>query len=686
MVFKISPLSAVLLLALLAFGTSVCGAANTGQFDKCEDVVRSILNGTLVLPGPLGEIDNITIYEFGYMYEGHVMYLKPSCPRSDLLTLTLDGCRAICGSQPQLAEPAGALSLTATWVFPLGIIFSLPYEAHRDHKVWNTLKAVFNWLGGAPAALTAILWNVGQIRRCRRRAAGHDDVIRDAFYVLSCFNQFDFNSSHKKGKNHKKGVDKTLFFKTLIYGLFRPRASLTMETKKQLVTRRPADLADHEPLDMILTRDLLIELAFQLRMLRRKMVIPVLTSLAVFLVAYVFSVVLAFGDLDKGIDVVYMSIGLFVLWLPVLVAFGIIDRNPTSSERTAELLTRWLHNVAVVREWAISPTAGERNQGTADGLPNEAEIHGEPDRDEVMGAGGPHDAGNSIGLANLSAVTTRDPGLDPPYTSLGRLSGQWWHGENEERPESFYVGQFVGQGRTMHYCALVDAVMTATRETERFKNHIDEYDARGAEAAAIFAGPKSRSWYKYAFSGLLIVWVEIMMATGFAFMTPTVGPGCWSGSCFLYGALSTISWGIQFWKRPPAWLKGLAYFANGLAFLWLIAVIAMQLSGAFFNCYCLSSPIASALGWGRYMSFGNASEFRDKFDLLSWWIGFATIGGLVPIIACTVAFHWWRKGQHMWRANQRGGVHADENITIRGRPVRADMTWLTRGPLNSERV
>jgi hypothetical protein len=357
MIHKFSASSVALLPTLLIIAASTCDAANTGHFDRCEDLVQSILNGTLTLQGPLGEINNITIHKFGYKYDGPVSYLKPSCPRSDLLTLTLDGmvtssallprsvsnrrfagCRAICGSQTQLAEPAGALSLTATWVFPLAIIFSLPYKAHRDHKVQNTLKAVLNWLGSAPTALTAILWNVGQIRRCRRRAAGHDDVIRDAFYVLSCFNQFDLDTPytpHGGGEDVEEGIDRTLVFKTLIYGLFRPRAFVSSEIRQQLATRRPADFADHDPLDVLLSRDLLTELAFQLRMLRRKMVIPVLASLAVFLVAFVFSVVLAFGDLDKGIDVVYMSIGLFVLWLPVLVAFGIIDRNPTSSERTA---------------------------------------------------------------------------------------------------------------------------------------------------------------------------------------------------------------------------------------------------------------------------------------------------------------------------------------------------------------
>jgi len=137
------------------------------------------------------------------------------------------------------------------------------------------------------------------------------------------------------GKDNGEDDYETLFFNTLIYGLFRPRANISLEVAWQMADTRAEGLVDHEPLDMLLTRDLLTDLAYQLRMLRRRSVIPTLGSLAVFLVALIFSIVLAFGDLGKGVDVVYMSIGLFVLWLPILVAFGIIDRNPISSERTA---------------------------------------------------------------------------------------------------------------------------------------------------------------------------------------------------------------------------------------------------------------------------------------------------------------------------------------------------------------
>ncbi|KAK0641976.1 hypothetical protein B0T16DRAFT_358933 [Cercophora newfieldiana] len=628
MAAKLAPSRVLLLLALLILA-SLCEAVTTGQFDTCHEVVLSILNGTLTRPSPLGEINNVTIYSFGYIYEGPVMFLKPSCPRSGLLTLTLDGCRAICGPQIQLAEPAGALSLTATWIFPLAILFNLPFEGHPKHKVRHTLAAVLNWLGSPATALAATIWNVVQIRQCRQHAANRQ-ALKDALHVLSIINQFDLKKPESAGKDIEDGVDKILFHKTLIYGLFRPLAHLSLELKKQLADARsqPAgheQLTHHEPLDILLTRDLLAELVFQLRTLRRRTVIPTLGSLAVFLVAFIFSVVLTFGEVDDEVDVVYMSIGLFVLWLPVLVAFGIIDKNPVSSVRTAELVERWLYNVDVVRTWAMTESTNE--------------------------------------------------GLDPPFATLKKLKKQWW---NVDSKKKFSVGKFVGQGRTMQYCGLVHAVLTAIEWEERvvFQNGIDEYDNYGIKAACNLAGPKPPSWYATTTVAFLLVWTEIMMAVMFAFMTPTVGPGCWSGSCFLYGALSSISWFIQFRKKPRGWWKAAAYFFNGLAFVWLIAAIVMQLSGMFFNCYCLSSPIASPLGWGGFMSFGNAAEFRDSFDLVGWWIGFAVVGGTVPVVAFVVALFWWLKCQPMWKVNQRGERHADQNRMIGNKVVRADMTWL----------
>jgi hypothetical protein len=91
---------------------------------------------------------------------------------------------------------------------------------------------------------------------------------------------------------------------------------------------------DQDP-DVELSEQLLLALAFELRMLRRRGVIPMLVNLWTFLVAFIFSVVLAFAELDGGSNAFSLAFGLLVTWIPLLLVFTIVDRNPISSDSTA---------------------------------------------------------------------------------------------------------------------------------------------------------------------------------------------------------------------------------------------------------------------------------------------------------------------------------------------------------------
>lgn len=150
----------------------------------------------------------------------------------------------------------------------------------------------------------------------------------------------DGNTGTNTGTTIEDGVndeiesaeEENAFFKVLVYGLFRPQAHIPPALQSQLQD----DAGNIYPIDVVLTEELLVTLAYQLRMLRRRGVLPTFFSLVMFLVAFIFSVVLTFGNFDDdNINVIYMSIGLFVLWLPILVMFSIVDRNPVSSERSA---------------------------------------------------------------------------------------------------------------------------------------------------------------------------------------------------------------------------------------------------------------------------------------------------------------------------------------------------------------
>ncbi len=505
----------------------------------------------------------------------------------------------LCGNKTQVSDPASALSLVATWIFPLAILLNLPYESHHREKIRKTLESISNWLGSPQSALTATLWNFRQIRECHRRSR-EDNLDRDlsnAYYVASCMNQFAVGCGHAVSDE---------FYQVLAYGLFRPGSQLDDHL-----------LAANEwrvPVDMDLTGQLLANMAFQLRMLRRRGVIPTLSSLATFLVAFVFSVVLAFGNLGDHTDFLALSLGLLVMWLPLLVIFTIVDRNPISSERSAELMSRWLWNVRAVKRWA--------------------------------------------------AEHKMNPGCD----SVDDI--QWWTPGNRN-DEDFPIGEFVGQGRRMMYCGLAHALMrSVSGDRRQFGNEMAHFDRCGSEIQRRLRGHKPFSWYVTAIASLFLVSAPVMMAVMFAFSTPVVGPGCWSGSCFMFGVLSSVSWLIQFSKHPPKWAVVIAHVFNAIAVLWLVATIVLQITGAFNNCWCLAAPIASPV-WGGYVEFGDAQLYKEVYDVLVYWATAAVVGGLVPIVAFVVAVFWWLKCQHLWATRERG-IREE----VRLKRVHADMSWL----------
>ncbi|KAK3332753.1 hypothetical protein B0T19DRAFT_353144 [Cercophora scortea] len=561
---RLEPFHITLIFVVLLAIATCTDASDITRFTLCRDKVLAILNNTYTE----GNINSETIRSLGYLYEGPVKGLKPSCPRSDWLTLTMEGCYAICGNIIDVAQPADAISITATWIFPLAILLNLPYESYHDRKIRNILGEVLNWLGSPQTALTATLWNVRQIRACHRRSKASSGKLNDAYYVLSCLTQFDIS----KGLSLPGAAalpDNNLYFKTLVYGLLRPTAHISEALALELRETRDEPV----PLDILLTDELLENIAYQLRMLRRRSVIPTLASLALFLVAFVFSVVLTFGDLGTDNDVLYMSLGLFLLWLPILVTFSIVDRNPVSSKRTAALLSRYLYNVDAIRTWSMAQN------------------------------------------------------LTPRLSTLHQI--RWWTADAQD---TFPVGDFIGQGRRIQYCGLAHAVLECTSPTNnsqdnsmnagqrrfQFENNIAAYDDCGNRVATSLRGPKPASWYMTALSSSTLVWTEIMMAFMFAFNTPTVGPGCWSGSCFVYGVLSSVAWFVQLCRKQPGpWARGVAFAFNALALGWLLATIVLQV------CY---------------------------FDVTGYWITAAVVGGIVPIFAFLVAVFWWLKCQHLWAA------------------------------------
>lgn len=319
------------LLALTLAGNAVVPVRATYRYDwnDCKSNIQKLLNGTL---DEVNGVDKSSLLSY-YLYTGAVTGLSPSYPRENLLTVTYEGCRAVCQDPIAFYEPETAISLVSNWVFPMNIVLSLPYESLHEGKFHITLIAILNWLGSPQTALTATIFNFRQLRQSHRRVQRDvnthiSHLLCAAFFVLCSINQFDVDPKVLQGlRKDDPSVatdEPTRMLKALVYGIFRP-----LSDDKTPDGRSPAP-------DVELTRQLLVQLAFQLRMLRRRGVIPMLANLGMFLVAFVFSVVLAFAELgDDKNSPFSLAFGLLVTWVPLLVVFTVVDRNPISSERSA---------------------------------------------------------------------------------------------------------------------------------------------------------------------------------------------------------------------------------------------------------------------------------------------------------------------------------------------------------------
>lgn len=223
----------------------------------------------------------------------------------------------ICGNNIALNEPQSAMTIAATWIFPLAILLSLPY----DSGIRATLAAISNWFGSPQTSLTATLFNIVQMNRCykTRKSANEGGDIQtriNVYYVLSCFNQYRLPPGPNNDLN-------PVFLSALAYGLLRP------------ICEVPDKMDKLEKIKVEYTKELVATLAYQLRSQRRKGVLQTFTSLAIFITSFVFSVAQAFADGGNNYPVLTLTSALLYAWLPMQVIFMVIDRNPNSSKRSA---------------------------------------------------------------------------------------------------------------------------------------------------------------------------------------------------------------------------------------------------------------------------------------------------------------------------------------------------------------
>jgi hypothetical protein len=555
------------------------------------------------------------------------------------------------------------LGIVSNWVLPiLALLSALPFEnvaqepkPHRSRGLLGVLLSWLDtsftrqlldflgtlviWIGSPQIAFTATLFNIYQIWECfqaaKLRGRGTQQgnrartLRRDAYYVLSCLGQFRIAD-----------VDQD-FMETLVYGLLMAvpiydipvkdsdRTAPTAGEVAPLVqpTDHSTSTADHR----LYIADLLRQMASQLRRLRRRGIYPAFVSILLFSVAYAISIVLAFADVGERTTTHSLAFGILISWLPVFVLFSILDRNPSCSDRSRQLLLRWLWNVRTVKLW-------QEERGADTG----SELHWWRQSRENEAKGVFVDVGEGGEEVVVNAQSDK---------------------REQEYDFSHHIADFVGQGRRMGHYKLAHAVLASIRATAlptSTSTHRAQQTHQAIAAGTLheLEAGRPRSWWIITIVSLLLVHWELWMAFMISYNVPTVGVGCRSASYIIYAFFSTVPWLIHLFGDPGPWRKRLCYASCTIATLVLAFITFAAFTGVLKNCFCRG-------GMSQYLDFQNAEFYREHFEVKKYWIAAAATGP-APLVVSFVGALWLHgRLQPFWNVDGKGD----------GDP-KADMQWL----------
>ncbi|KAK5655567.1 hypothetical protein OQA88_5498 [Cercophora sp. LCS_1] len=231
--------------------------------------------------------------------------------------------------------------------------------------------------------------------------------------------------------------------------------------------------------------------------------------------------------------------------------------------------------------------------------------------------------------------------------------------EEDDIPDHFKIGEFVGQGRQSHYCGLTLATISCVEDPSRIRDGsrgtpLAKDDELAQNAILKLQSRRPRQWLYSAVLAYLLVMIPLFMAFIAAFVSPTAGIGCWSGSILLFATLSSFSWVVSlFIKSCGSKMRIVCHVVNACALLFLVFFTAVVLSGATNNCYCNTTWFAYPYS-GGYMTFGGFEFVRENYDVVMPCALAATFGFAVALGFFIFEMIYWLKCKHLWKTNGRG--------------------------------
>lgn len=338
-----------LLVILVAATSLLVNRVSAIDFAECKQIATELLTTNNTFDGDNGQI---LIDGFDVAYHGPLRGFRGDIDTRPI-TLTKDGCNKICGSTPKYYSVTDAFQILTTWIFPtLALMSQLPYESLSYRKIKNA-EAFANWIGAPAAALTTTMWNIMMIAMCQSypylfHLRDDQDLIKDALYILSCINQYQY--PRRKGQQAQDRRRDTALLRGILFSYVKKNSPELSQPMRQ----RLVHLTKH--------------LAFHLRQYRRKGVYPIYISIIWFGIAFAFSIVIAFATLGDNSTAHSLALGLLLSWVPVVVFASVVDRNPTSDTRCRVLIERWMFNIDVLFEHGVEAWVPWRApDGTHDG-------------------------------------------------------------------------------------------------------------------------------------------------------------------------------------------------------------------------------------------------------------------------------------------------------------------------------
>ena len=239
-------------------------------------------------------------------------------------TISLAGCRDICGTGVALFSWEVVSSTITTWILPvIGTLLQAPFESNATRR---TLLAIARWVGSPIASLSYVLWNI--------------KVSAKAALMVDMAVPYDQTPAHKTDF----GAIRDSMYLLLVMNQYTMRPLIAKEAEGLLrivLFSRDLNLTDTN----IPLRKMRRILAGELRETRRRGVVPVFISTMWFLFAFALSVQAALGRLGENATAHDLALGCLLAWFPILILGSIVDRNPVAAETIRKKLNTLIDHV-----------------------------------------------------------------------------------------------------------------------------------------------------------------------------------------------------------------------------------------------------------------------------------------------------------------------------------------------------